>query len=947
MVKLYPHPVEPEKYPEFLRRRVKVVTRDALNHEIHFTALRTFPAETDEQFADKAADAGSHPPLKQGGRMAHVQRTIDMYVNHFKLGRVLWPVYPTLFAENFDELVEICRRDGLYLYDFWGYVPGSKPSDESIWGEYEISDEVDAMLRERLGDHFLGYDNGEQDGRYVHHRGRLACPINPCRADQYAQFQSYFEKLNDAMRNHTVTLSSLTFLPYFAKEGNTIMIGAETAQALPSSPMWFSFIRGASKQYGLLNYGNASVWNRWGYKDYLIDSREPDTSLGYEMGRFAGTSLGLLRRLMYNHYVYGCDILGFEGSWTTTRNALPDDRDSETQFTVGGVTHNLTPVGMIQKTCVEFVKKHGRPGVLHTPVALVLPFHAGWVPPRHLYTRDVYKVWGSIPYGRGDHQIHCLLTMLYPGYENAGFYRDERGFETPTPYGEIADVLLSDARLSVLTRYDTLILTSDVALDAELCEKLKTFVEDGGTLIAFAGMAVRDAQYAFKLFGLKALTSEGDGRYAAIAADGMPMSGGVYTNACGEGKTVLMLCEDGLERTNEAFTADNASNEPICQPYRFSADVHAALDNALCDVQILSVSNPALQYALAAREQGEYTLYVGNSGFAAERFDLIARAGRLLSAEELPIEDGVVGLPEFLPLLRGEPGAPCRAEGQYVIEPGNAKIFRVRLGEEGVARLPELNPVEVRRNLYVKLPASKPAMKRAMLDWPTFSHHFDGFIVSARYFEDLDLVAARSEAHYMYLQRTSVLVDFTEMLNHFPGLSLIGNIEYRDAEAMRRIERILDAVALYDVKGVIIAPHRNAENEYTEEQAVEGFARSVERIGAMCAARSLPLLVRNRPMARDMREAGFGYALDAASQLCEGQDDFAESTAALLLSCPRRDDYGQMYCMNLPIRSESEFSDVLKVWATEALRRQLPIALTADYADWNDVYQDVAHLNSL
>ena len=112
--------------------------------------------------------------------------------------------------------------------------------------------------------------------------------------------------------------------------------------------------------------------------------------------------------------------------------------------------YELTPIGRIQAAAVRFVEEHGQPGVMHAPVALLLDFFAGWTPPRHLYTRFVYQVWGGMPYTAGDYLTHGVLGLLYPGYEDASYYRDERGFLAPTPFGDMADCLLSDAPARVL-----------------------------------------------------------------------------------------------------------------------------------------------------------------------------------------------------------------------------------------------------------------------------------------------------------------------------------------------------------------------------------------------------------------------------------------------------------------------------------------------------------------
>ncbi|MFA6948982.1 MAG: hypothetical protein WCQ72_08365, partial [Eubacteriales bacterium] len=755
--KVYLHLTEPEEYPEFTRRAARAVTRAALGNTIQFTSLRIFPTNSSNvKDIGEASDTGSRPMPDANYLLREIDETIELYVDYFKLGRVLWPVYPTLFAGNFKELVDKCVEKGLYLYDFWGYVPGSKPSN-GIWGEYGIPEETDACLREKLGEHFLGYDNGEQDGRYIHASAETSVPTIDSRVMQYRNFQAYFEKLNDAMQNHTVTLSSLTYLHYFAREGNTIMLGAETAQALPSNPMWFSFIRGASKQYGLLNYGNASVWNRWGYKDYHIASEQPDTSKGYEAGRTAGTSLSLLRRLIYNQYMYNCDILGFEGGWFTTSEASDGDINDESHYIVGRKKYTLTPVGVIARRCGEFVLEHGFPGTLYTPVAIIAGFGCGWMPPRQLYSPAVYRVWGNLPYSEGDYALHALFSMLFPGYENSGFYRDERGFLTPTPYGECADVLLSDVRAEILARYDTAILLSGTEIDIELLHKLRSFTDGGGKLLVFAG----------------ALDSATDG--AKADASFAALFGGCCAN-------VKILDADSLERTDDELNFRNNVNEDIARPYRFKAETAAALDSALSDVRLIWADNPALQYTLCVKDEENYTLFVANNTLAEERFNIAACRGEIVSAEAEPIGDGVESLPEFMP--RAEfvhYTEPVRTSGKYTLKPYDCRIYNVRAKGISFETLPKSNPSPRDDRLYLSLGYENQSAKNYLLAHPTFAHHFGGMLLPAEYLDRLGTEAAEREAHYFKLQNVKIIVDFTRMINHYPDLTIIGNFPARTA----------------------------------------------------------------------------------------------------------------------------------------------------------------------
>jgi hypothetical protein len=944
-IKVYLPLVDPEKYPEFGERAAKAVTRKALGNQIQFSSLRGFPTTSaNVKKIGEAADMGSRPLPDSEYQLLEIRETINMYVNHFKLGRVLWPVYPTLFAENFSELVDVCAEQNLFLYDFWGYVPGSNPST-GIWGEYIIPDTADEYMREKLGDKFLGYDNGEQDGRYIHALAQSSAPILDSRKLQYRNFQAYFEKLNDAMQNYTVTLASLTFLHYFAKEGNTIMIGAETAQALPNNNMWFAFIRGASKQYGLLNYGNASVWNRWGYKDYIIDSDEPDTSQGYEMGRTGGTSLSQLRRLIYNQYMYNCDILGFEGSWFYTEKADEGEKNTDKTYIINDKRYNLTPVGEIQRRCGEFVRQNGFPGTLYTPLAIVTDFFAGWVPPRHLYTGDIYKVWGNLPYDTGDHELHLLFTMLFPGYENAGFYRDERGFLSPTPYGEIADVLLSDVRFEVLDRYRTAFITENTKLDLELFLKLKRFVYGGGHAILFVGTTEKYEDI---------VRYSGGEDYSTMFDIG---DGGktIVENSFGRGRVTIINDKNPLERAGGDASYRNNVNEDIPKPYRFKQEIENYLANTFDALKIISVNNRMLQFTLDIKGENDYTLFVSNNTLSTENFDIISACGDIKSVCELDITDGTELRPEFLPRGTRNGGTPYKTDGEYKIKPYDCRMFKIKTEGITLDIAPESNPQPKNKNLYLALGYTEKSAKEYLLYNPTFTHHFGGLMIPAEYLDRLDEAAVEKEAHYLNLQDVKIIVDFTRMLNHFPDLSIIGNFLNRTKNSIERIRRILTLASKYRCVGAVFTLHRNAENEYSQEQAVTGAFESLRKINAICAELNIKMYIQNRNILLSAEEqlklfenAGVGaIAFNTAFALAAGiGTDFEKyNAAALMLSDMKADMFGQNYAVNAPVCGGKN-KEKLKQLYHKANGKGIPIVLCAEYGCADEITEELHFLNS-
>ena len=445
---IYTHLLNPREHPDDARRFVQPPDWKVFGDKTQFTTLRRF------QIKDN--------------KIVHYREDLDIYTRDYELGNVIWPFHDFLGAENLSELIDEFKQRGLYLFDIWGIVPGSGPG---TWEQFKLPQNISRLLIDKLGGHWLGMDNGEQDGRYIGGYASQMYPQSADRVHQYFNFQRHFERLSDDLGNRLATLVSLNYGHYFLKEGVYTLIGAETAQGLPNGQVYYSFIRGAGKQYGVPWFGNASVWNRWGYKTY--------NATGKDYGPTKGTSLSLLKRLMYSHILYNAMTVGFESDWLYLKKIASTsafDRDDA-----------LTPIGHIQQNAVKWIRKNGQPGVMYTPVARSLDFFAGWTFPRHLYTSNVYRVWGNLPYQSGDYLTDGILSMLYPGYQNSSYYHDETGFMTATPFGDIADCLLSDAESWLLKRYPVLVIAGDLSGGVEIYEKLQLYIASGGHLIISAG----------------------------------------------------------------------------------------------------------------------------------------------------------------------------------------------------------------------------------------------------------------------------------------------------------------------------------------------------------------------------------------------------------------------------------------------------------------------------
>ena len=102
------------------------------------------------------------------------------------------------------------------MYQIWGFVPGSGPGGQ--WQQLGLSPETSRLFEEKLGDHWLGMDMGEQDGRYVIAYASQMYPSSADRRQQYLNFQRHVEEIEAESGNKMAGLTAITF-PHYLLEG--------------------------------------------------------------------------------------------------------------------------------------------------------------------------------------------------------------------------------------------------------------------------------------------------------------------------------------------------------------------------------------------------------------------------------------------------------------------------------------------------------------------------------------------------------------------------------------------------------------------------------------------------------------------------------------------------------------------------------------------------------
>jgi len=637
-------------------------------------------------------------------------------------GLVMWPNVGTLVGTLDSSTLSSWVNYGIYVHDPGGYGPASPWTGS--YGQCLASATTLATLNSSLGKRFTGGDIGEQDARFANVFEACYEPFSLTnRFKDFRIANRYQGQCGDDLGNKMCLLSNLWLWHYPMKDGSVMMGGAQAQPkaGITNSQIQYSFLRGAGKQYGIPWYGNASIFS----SDWLNSGTNYKS---YPGTPYTGDSLGLMRRLMFTQYLYGSQILSFEGGQN-------------------GGDGSISPIGMVQEAMVQTVSQYGAPGPMHTPVGLLLDYWSGWMPGR--WNRSVYTVWNGLGYGLGDYLSHDVFSMIYLHYEDCGFYQNEQGGLCNTPYGDVADTLLTDVSAPILQRYGVVVAAGDLtSADTELHDKIESYLAAGGNFVVTG----QNAQRLWPEFGI------GPGQVTISASASVlwsdstttvePYSGTFYSVSAlpagskvlatysgspvvvdiprGSGTLTLLLSPYGLNGTalTGTFPSSYTYNVVLPKPYVLMGHVQKLLDNRLSGQRLFDVGNANIGYVTCRQGAGDYLVGLYNNNLSSQAFNINSHIGSIASITEWNLGSSVTNQPGFWPL--GYENNNGGISDSSHIFGGDIRLFEVKVTESGTARVlgpctPSARPL----NRMVTV-AALVNLKDTIQQWINFFGHFDG-----------------------------------------------------------------------------------------------------------------------------------------------------------------------------------------------------------------------------
>lgn len=754
-------------------------------------------------------------------------------------GLVYWPNVSTVVKGLSAAELNAMNNHGVILHDLGGYGPGEAWTGS--YGQAVASSNLLAAITNKLGRHYTGADIGEQDGRFANVFEAVCEPFSLLdNSKSYRTAHRYLGQVGDDLGNIMSLLVVLWYWHYPVKDANVLAVGAETQpkEGIANSQVHYSFLRGAGKQYGVPWFGNVSIFSTdW-------DRSEPHVNYkSYPSAATNGNSLNLMRRLMFTHYLYGCNILSFEGSCRTEQNTV-------------------SPIGMVQESMVQTINQYGRPGVMHTPVALLLDFLSGWMPAQ--YNRGNYYTWNAVEYDVGDHLTHNIFSLLYPDYEANGFFQNELGGLSDTPYGDMADTLLSDVTAPVLSRYGVVIAAGNLpSADAELREKVEAFLAGGGNFIVTGENARRlwpefsigPSQITIPVNGLVSSsdgttdTEPNAGILYSITTGLLPSGSTVLASYAGSpavidiprgaGRITLLLSPFGLNVSPLTSLHPPYAwgyNTPLPKPYVLMEHVRRLLDRRLASQCLVSVGNRKLGYVTCRQSPGQYLVGIHNNSLTNQIFHITSQIGAITNLTELDLGRSVTNEAGYWP-TGYETNHGGLSDASHIFG-GDTRLFRVLIAETNRVRVLGSNLPPVRPfNHMVTVPALCD-LKDTLLRWFTFLEHFDGVKLDWTSVRSVDLAFTnggvaqlREPIDWLKRQQVRFVTDFSSGLISRELTLQMDAPGTNYQQSLAEFNRVMDKLAILG---------RATDLIITAEDIPPGQASAVRAgVAAFCASAAL------------------------------------------------------------------------------------------------------------
>lgn len=492
------------------------------------------------------------------------------------------------FVQNMGSFCFNGSYDGIAAFHAKMKLPGPFMIG-SLLAKHPSETEV-SKAQQATGDRFWGFFRPEWDYLWLLHRksdpakkyfgyqaGQLLAPeleTQPTNEREIAsQIARIVQEWKQVARGNLVLHSTFGEWSHIGFEQGALATMAETVPyGLWSFQRHWLFARSAARQYG-------RPWGSYAVSEFFKDPKDCYAPVELEYGGpDRGASLSIIERMMLIPAMWGANLLTIEkmdapigGDKYIFPYMWDQDHDG---------TWEWTEVGLVVKHVCEFARLTDR-GTPYTPVALLLD---------HLNTHHYYpKSMGMLPPQEDYHATKGVFSILYPDSRSSRYMEGFGNQLSHNPFGDIFDLIKTDSQgmvaAHVLKAFPVVYAAGKLAVNQELAPLLKTYVQEGGTLVLFAQQARQldiGIEWRSKQQGNSAKTKGGtvinESVFDYVTA-GLPSTARVLCTTgqndplvvevpSGKGRMVVVLSELGLSVDNKPLNLHRHLLSDLTKPLR-------------------------------------------------------------------------------------------------------------------------------------------------------------------------------------------------------------------------------------------------------------------------------------------------------------------------------------------------------------------------------------------
>lgn len=285
------------------------------------------------------------------------------------------------------------------------------------------------------------------------------------RRECHAIVEDYFKTRHRCMRQWNLSVTGHSHYEAYAGQWGARVIGLELGENIAFTQSKIAFARGASRRTGIPFSIQVSPWFHGSCTTHGPLHRVEGSK--YARGADAGHSLNFYARMWLHAWFSGTAMVTVENG-------------SNIFFEGEKPPYKLTPHARKAAEVFRLMQSRDR-GVPYMPMAVVIDKFNG-------YNAYMGKPWGILEPTAADLELRDLFQeQLFPGSDH--IHRrpfpdnPEASYLRPTPFGEMADVQLSDAPAEVLARYPVILLAGDIAMDPAFVKSLRAALAGGCHLL--------------------------------------------------------------------------------------------------------------------------------------------------------------------------------------------------------------------------------------------------------------------------------------------------------------------------------------------------------------------------------------------------------------------------------------------------------------------------------